>query len=248
MDAETIGQQAKHTERPPEVLSFNIRRDEFCRKLGNGLPRGSITLIEGEDGSGKSLISQRVVYGLLENGFSVTYISTDLSTKDFITQMQSLKYDIVKYLLNRKLLFIPVFPITKKLNRPTELLGRMMSAPHLFENQVIVIDCLTVMTESGTMGPQNRFEFSSFMRKLSGIEKTVVLTMIPSSTPNDMHQYFTSLCDNNIALKTKILGTDLKSFITVVKWKRTKGEVNKIIGLKVEPNIGFVLDISSFTG
>ena len=167
MDAETIGQQAKHTERPPEVLSFNIRRDEFCRKLGNGLPRGSITLIEGEDGSGKSLISQRVVYGLLENGFSVTYISTDLSTKDFITQMQSLKYDIVKYLLNRKLLFIPVFPITKKLNRPTELLGRMMSAPHLFENQVIVIDCLTVMTESGTMGPQNRFEFSSFMRKLS---------------------------------------------------------------------------------
>ncbi|RLG22051.1 ATPase [Candidatus Micrarchaeota archaeon] len=248
MDAIGI-EQIKNKERPPEVLSFTIRRDEFCRKLGGGLPRGSITLLEGEDGTGKSLISQRILYGLLENGFTVTYISTDLSTKDFIQQMQSLNYDIVKYLLNKQLLFIPVFPITKKLrSKPKNLIERMMSAPHLFENQVIIIDCLTVMLENGKMDGETKFKFSNFLKKLTGIDKTLLITLIPGSTAEDVHQFLTSLCDNILVLKSKILGTDLKNYITVIKWKRTKGEVNKIIGFKVEPNIGFVLDISSFAG
>ncbi len=232
----------------PEIISFNIRRDEFCRKLGGGLPRGSMTLLEGEDGSGKSLISQRILYGLLENGVSVTYISTDLSTKDFIKQMQSLNYDVVKYLLSKQLLFIPVFPITKKLNKPKNLLNRMMGAPHLFENQVIIIDSLSVMLEGGKMSPEVKFKFSNFVKKLSGIEKTLIITVASSAVQTEIHQFLTGLFDNDISLKTKIFGTDLKNSITVVKWKRTKGEVNKIIGFKVEPNIGFVLDISSFAG
>ena len=232
----------------PEIISFNIRRDEFCRKLGAGLSRGSMTLLEGEDGSGKSLVSQRIMYGLLENGISVTYISTDLSTKDFIKQMQSLNYDIVKYLLSKQLLFIPVFPITKRLNKTVNLLDRMMNAPHLFENQVIIIDSLSVMLNEGKLPSDLKFKFGNFVKKLSGIDKTVIVTLAPSAVPTDVHQFLTGLFDNNIALKTKVLGTDLKNFITVVKWKRTKGEVNKIIGFKVEPNIGFVLDISSFAG
>ncbi|MFA4935746.1 MAG: ATPase domain-containing protein, partial [Candidatus Methanoperedens sp.] len=69
------------------VRSFELGGDELCKKLGEGFPSGSIAIIEGGSGSGKSTVCQRIAYGLMESGTSVTYISTQLTTKGFINQM-----------------------------------------------------------------------------------------------------------------------------------------------------------------
>ncbi|MFA7342528.1 MAG: ATPase domain-containing protein, partial [Candidatus Methanomethylophilaceae archaeon] len=101
----------KEKARMKDFLPVHLPRDEFAKKIGLGLPSSSLALIEGEEGSGRSVVSQRLTYGLLENGFSVTYISTELTLKDFINQMYSMKYHIGPYLINTRLKFIPVLPI-----------------------------------------------------------------------------------------------------------------------------------------
>src|SRR6056297_2147555 len=73
--------------------------DRLNKELGGGIPGGSIVLIEGDYGAGKSAMSQRFTYGLCEEGHSVTLVSTELTVRGFIDQMHSLSYDMEEHLL-----------------------------------------------------------------------------------------------------------------------------------------------------
>ena len=75
-------------------FSIDIERDELDTNFGGGLPKSSLILVEGPDGAGKSLLCQRIIHSLLENGQKMTYISTELNTLDFINQMESLNYSV----------------------------------------------------------------------------------------------------------------------------------------------------------
>ena len=39
---------------------------ELDKKLGGGIPLGSLTLLEGQSGSGKSVMSQQLIWGSLQ--------------------------------------------------------------------------------------------------------------------------------------------------------------------------------------
>jgi flagellar protein FlaH len=57
-----------------KIMSVHLERDELNRNLGGGMPVNSLILIEGKDGAGKSIVSQRLCYGLLEHGHTaLTY-------------------------------------------------------------------------------------------------------------------------------------------------------------------------------
>src|SRR3989344_7611630 len=93
-----------------DIYDISLERDELTRSIGGSLPKQSIILIEGIDGTGKSIIAQRFCYGLIKNGTTVPYVGTEFSTMEFIKQMNSLSYNIEDYLLIDKMLYIPMFP------------------------------------------------------------------------------------------------------------------------------------------
>lgn len=230
-----------------DVYRFDIERDELGRRLGGGLAKGSITLIEGPDGSGKSVLSQRIAYGLLQNGHTVTYISTELSTKDFINQMFSLKYNIIPFLLNKSLLFVPVFPPSvRRLKRKKDLVPRMMNAPYLFERDVTIIDSFTLMLDGGKLDKNTLFQFINFMKKITSQGKSIILTVDPRSTAISVLEPLRDVADNYIVTRSEIMADDIKNIILVRRWKRTEREVAKVIKFRVEPKFGIIIDISSF--
>ncbi len=230
-----------------DVYKFDIDRDELGRRLGGGLAKGSITLIEGPDGSGKSVLSQRITYGLLQNGHTVTYISTELSTKDFINQMLSLKYNIIPFLLNRQLLFVPVFPPSvRKLKRKKDLVRRMMNAPYLFEREVTIIDSFTLMLDGGRLDKNTLFQFINFMKKIISQGKSIILTVDPRSTAIEVLEPLRDVADNYVITRSEIMADDIKNVLLVRRWKRTEREVAKVIKFRVEPKFGIIIDISSF--
>jgi flagellar protein FlaH len=94
-----------------KLAKIELSRDDVHKRLGGGIPFGSIILIEGEESSGKSIICQRLAYGFLQNSYSLSYVSTQLTTTEFVKQMMSLKYNINKKLLSGNLLYIPVYPL-----------------------------------------------------------------------------------------------------------------------------------------
>ncbi len=231
-----------------DYLAYAIKRDDLERKLGGGLSKGSLTIVEGKEGSGKSILSQRVAFGMLENNQSVTFISSELSTRDFLKQMKSLEYNIVKYLLNKQLLFLPVFPTTARLEKKHDLLERLISAPELFEKDVIIVDSLNALIDASTLDENLLFQFVTFLKRIIGIEKSVIINFDPAGLNDKLKNLLEEIADNFLFLESKLVQNDMKNVVIVKRWARSEKEVSKVIAYRVEPRIGVIIDISSFSG
>ncbi|MCL7410606.1 MAG: ATPase domain-containing protein [Methanosarcinaceae archaeon] len=226
------------------VCSFEIPRDEFNRKLGGGFPPGSLVVIEGGSGGGKSTICQRLIFGLLENQNSVTFVSTQQTTKGFINQMYSLDYPIATYLLNGSFLFIPVIPLVQAAKSRIDFLERLMGAKDLFENNIIVIDTISSLIKY-SVDNEKSLDLVSFFKKLNGMGKIIILTVEPSQLSEDITSMFRSSCDIYISLMVKPMANEVKRTVVVNKFTGAKGPVGQMIGFRIEPKVGLVVEIAA---
>lgn len=228
-----------------EILSFQLARDEFHRKLGGGLPKGSLVLIEGEHGSGKSVVLQRMAYGFLNNNHSVTIISTQQTTRDFIYQMFSLDYGVLTFLVNGSLLYIPVYPLMSETKPRDDFLDKLMGAKALFEKDVVFIDTLSSLIKNSTTDEDKVIDLISFFKRLTGVGKTIILTMDEGQLDENIMEMFRACSTVYLTVKYRILGSDVKHYIMVNKYLGASQQFSRIIGFRVEPKIGFVVEITS---
>lgn len=69
---------------------------EIDKKIADGL-LGSLTLIEGENDTGKSVLAQQIIWGAMKQGLNVDIFSTEMTTKSFLSQMESMSLDVSDY-------------------------------------------------------------------------------------------------------------------------------------------------------
>lgn len=81
---------------------------ELDSRMGGGLPVGSLVLIEGSSGSGKSVLSQQLIFGSLNQGIRVSLFTTENGVKSLISQMASIDLDVFEYLLMGKFRAFPI--------------------------------------------------------------------------------------------------------------------------------------------
>ena len=84
--------------------------------MGGGIPLGSLTLLEGQSDSGKSVVSQQLMWGSLQAGLTVTLFTTENATKSLLRQMSSLNLEVMEFLLLGRL---KIFPISVGKNKLT---------------------------------------------------------------------------------------------------------------------------------
>ncbi len=226
------------------IRSFDLQRDELCRKLGGGFPLGSIVMIEGGGGSGKSTVCQRLAYGLMENGSSVTYISTQLTTKGFINQMYSLNYSIANFLLKKKLLYIPVLTLMDPTRPRLDFIERLRSGEELFKNDVIIIDTVSSLIKH-SVNIEKSLELISFFKRLTGINKTIILSIEPNELESHILSEFNGASDINLTLKISTLGSNIKRTLIVNKFTGAAAQVESMVGFRIESNVGLVVEIAS---
>ena len=68
------------------ITSITTGSGEIDKKLGGGIPVGSLTLIEGQSNAGKSVLTQQLTSGALASGVKVAYFTTENSVKSLIAQ------------------------------------------------------------------------------------------------------------------------------------------------------------------
>jgi flagellar protein FlaH len=223
--------------------SFLLDRDELNQMLGGGFPRGSLIMIDGPSGSGKSALCQRFAFGLIDHKATVTYVSTQMTTKNFIRQMNSLDYSIGLQLLKGELLFIPVFPLLKESSPRLDFIKRLMCAEVLFEKNVIIIDTLSALIRYGTDAGKS-LELISFFKKLTGMHKTIIITMDSTEMPQNVVNEFKDAAEVLLTLKMRQMGTEMLRTIMVNKYSRPEVQVAAMIGFKVEAKSGVMINIS----
>jgi flagellar protein FlaH len=235
--------------------------DRLEKELGGGIPKGSIVLIEGDYGAGKSVLSQRFTYGMTQEGVVTTLVSTELGVRGFLDQMHSLTYDVVKPLLDEQILFIPAeIDASGALTGGDEdderkqLLRRMMEAETMWEGDVIIVDTFDAILRNDpkfeALVRQNEerqaaLEIISFFRELTTKGKTIVLTVDPSTVDDEAIGPFRSIADVYLELEMVEVGNDVRRNIFVKRFAGMGQQVGDRVGFSVRSGIGIVIESRS---
>jgi len=227
------------------MFSIDLEKDELGRSLGGGVPNSSIIVLQGEDGSGKSIVSQRIAYGLLRNGSSVSYVSTELDLPSFALQMRSVGYRIDEDILNDDLLFVPMFPFIGNSELSGDFLNRLLKTKEIFEKDVIIIDTLSFFILNDEINDQNIFKIIQFFKRLVNQDKTVIIALDPTNINKRFLTILKSVSDGILNVELKEFLGNLIRVVEVLRYRRSTTVPTTRIPFRVEPGIGIAIEVAS---
>lgn len=230
-----------------DYISIELERDELNRYFGGGLPRNSLVLIEGEDGSGKSIICQRFTYSIMKTGCTVTYLSTELNTLDFIKQHESLNYSVREYILNNKLLFITMVPFLGKVRFEDDFLDKIMTEKKLFDSEVIIFDTLSFLLVRKGAEEKEYYDIVNFFKGLNNLNKTIIFTIDPTHLDEKFLTLMRSVADLYIKAEIKAFAGETVRTINIKRFKRPHDIYMPNIPFRVEPKEGLVIEIGGYS-
>lgn len=227
--------------------SIELARDELNSSFGGGIPKNSLILFEGIDGSGKSVLCQRFVYAMLNKGVKITYLSTELNTLDFIQQTESINYSMKKYFLNNQLLFLTMVPYLGNVKFDEDFLDKIMNNKKLFESEVIIFDSLSFLLVKKGADESVYYNIMNFFRKLNNLNKTIIFTIDPTHLDTKFLNLLTSMVDLYLVINVKSFGGEIIRSAEIKRFKRPNDVYKSTIPFRVEPKEGLIIEIGSYS-
>jgi flagellar protein FlaH len=213
-------------------------------KMGGGVPVGSLTLIEGDSGAGKSVLAQQMMYGCLQDGYQLSLFTSENNVKSLVKQMRSLNLDILDYLLLDKL---RIFPLeTSRLGReaPTVLMRAMKNEK---SRQMIFVDSLTSSIPASS--DREVLGFFEDSKRLCADGTTVIVIIHSHGLTRELLTRIRSLCDAHLQLRTEEVGNKLVKTLEVTKVRGAEQTTGNIVSFEVEPGWGIrVIPINKVKG
>lgn len=224
-----------------KISSHNVELDA---RMGGGLPSGSLTLIEGGSGAGKSVLSQQLIWGALSDGCRVHLFTSESTVRSLVRQMETIDLDILDYLLLGKCRIYPV--ALSKLG--VSALPALLDACNSLESDLIVIDSLTgALAHANDNG--TALQFFEASQRITGRGTTLIVTLHDEGMPNDVMNSIRSMCDANLKLRTEKDGQRIIKLLEVAKIRGASSGTGSIVGFDVEPGWGMrVIPISKARG
>ena len=172
--------------------------NEIDKKIADGLPLGSLTLIEGENDTGKSVLTEQIIWGAMKQGLCVDLYSTEMTAKSFLSQMESMSLDVSDYFAWGYVKLFPLHMVGFKWSK-TEMDGIL---EHIIDHirgskaQVIIIDSLTMFTEYTTQ--ETILTFLTNCKNLVDHGKTILITLHTYAFQEDTLIRIRSICDAHL--------------------------------------------------
>ena len=229
MDMKYASTSGNHT------LVVSTGKAEIDRKLGGGVPRGSLCLVEGQSDAGKSVMVQQFSYGALMEGLAVSYYSTENTIRSLVSQMESLSLSVLDHLL---LGMMRIYPI--RVNQDIKGADVMLEALlHHYEAQkaeIIIIDSFTNL--SMYRQPEELLEFFHGCKALCDSGRTIFITIHSQAFDDDIITRIRSLCDSHLRIRIQEVGNSLRKILEVSKVRGALMTTGNLVSFDVEPNVG----------
>lgn len=217
---------------------------ELDSKMGGGLPTGSLTLVEGGSGAGKSVLAQQIIWGSLQDHFSVALFTSENSVKSLTKQMSSLGLDILDFLLLRRLRIYPMELTRLKQDALYHLLQAIYAER---KRDLIIVDSLTLAIAHSDMDEIVRF-FET-CKRLSAQGATIIVVLHSDAVGKDVLVRVRSMSDAHLQLRMEDDGKKLVKTLEVIKVRGGETNTGNIVGFDVEPGWGMrVVPISKVKG
>ena len=219
-----------------EVLTTG--KSEIDKKIDDGIPLRSLTLIEGEHDSGKSVFTQQIMWGGMKQGLCIDIFTSETTLKNFLSQMETMSLDISDYYAWGYLRLFPIIVPGLDLEKENmeELLQRLIA--HIRESpaQIIIIDSITLFTENTSS--EVIIDFFTSCKSLCDKGKTIFITLHSYAFEEDTLVRIRSVCDALLTLKRALIGDKYLMVLEVVKIRGAHKTRENLISFEVVPGYG----------
>ena len=219
-----------------QILSTG--NSEIDKKIADGLPLRSLTLIEGENDTGKSVLTEQIIWGAMKQGLNVNLYSTEMTAKSFLSQMESMSLDVSEYFAWGYIKLFPLHMVGFKWSK-TEMDGileRIIEHIRGSKAQVAVIDSLTMFTEYTTQ--ETVLTFLTNCKTLVDHGKTILITLHTYAFQEDTLIRIRSICDAHLMMKKTLLGDKYVMVMEVVKVRGARKTTGNLVSFEVHPGYG----------
>ena len=222
---------------------FDLETDSLGDSMGLRLPNRSLYVLQGGVGGGKSLISQRLAYGMVENGVKVLVITTELTTRGWIEQMESIGYGITDAIREGQLMVFSRFgTIAEAL--PDVGLNELLESEAIALADVVIIDAASSLMPD-SLDESQRFTMMQRLRRICADGRSLMLCVDPDEMDHKMMHTLRASAEILLDLTTSMIGGEIKRNIVVTRFLRAAGPVQTSVGWRVEPSMGFIVDITA---
>ena len=223
---------------------FSTGNSQLDQKLGGGVPRSGLTLVEGVSSTGKSVLCQHFAYSALMNGSSVCFFSSQHSTSGLASQMGSLGLNSYRFSQSGQLTVedIPTLdPSSDGTQAVLDLALRINEAA--LDYHVVIVDCLTTITN----GSQESaiISFASQCKGLSDSGNSIIIAAHPAGMSAETLERLRSLCDGYLALRIEKSGTRIINVLEVFKVGNAEMPTGIRANFEIEPGMGIRIDPTS---
>ena len=210
--------------------------NEIDRRLGGGIPKSSLMLVEGDEGAGKSTVAQQLIWGGLNDGLKTSIYTTEQNINSLLRQMASLGQDVTEFFLIHELEVYPMV-ISPDQEDPETLFEKLgIHMKNNVDSDIIVVDSLTTfVSQSG--GDQIQ-DFFSNCKSLCEKGKVVICTVHAKAFDEEFLLRIRSLCDAYLRLTVQSAGNRLIKAMEVAKIRGAEMTTGNITGFDVEPGLG----------
>jgi archaeal flagellar protein FlaH len=215
--------------------NISTGNEELDKKIGGGIPSNSLTLIEGQPDSGKSVLTQQIIWGSLKNKYRVAAFSTENTTKSLITQMQSLNLDVLDYLLLNRLQIFPVDAkkTTRSLN---EGLFPLIYSCARKGIDLVVVDSITYYATHVSL--TDLISFFEDCKSLNRKGLSIICSVHSYAFEENTMVRIGAMCDAHLKLRIETMGAKLIKILEVAKVRGAVMKTGNIVSFDVEPNWG----------
>lgn len=220
------------------LLSLGI--PELDRDLGGGVAFPSLISIEGEYGSGKTILTQQIAYSMLRYNLRVFIVSSEATAKEYLSMMASVKLDPYDYYVSGQL---NIYPLHVEGGRWSKFLSSFFPKviANFLEARKEKYDALIIDSLSGLTVDTLPHEFLTFITRIKNMvsaRKTIAITFHPDFLSEESIMKLKASSDAYFVLSnTSISGIDVK-LLRIVKLWGGQGERKSSITLEINPEMG----------
>ncbi len=222
-------------------FDFSVIQDSLGQSLGTAIPNRALVIVSGGIGSGKSIIGQRMSFGMTANDIKVSLVTTELTTRGWLEQVASIGYFMEKRIDDGDFHLMSSFGVIAEQAEDSVDLLELLESPAMKEAEVVIIDRASQMIPAEIEGPV----LLSMLRQYTAQGRTLFLMIDPEEMDPKLLRELQNSAEVVLDMLTSVVGGQLVRTLCVTRFLRAAGPVTERIGWKVMPEMGFIVDITA---
>jgi flagellar protein FlaH len=229
-----VEEEEPEEEEKERVLTVGVM--DIDKRLGGGLPRDSLTLVEGDPDAGKSIVVQQLTFGALKEGFKTAVFLSESSSREFLAQMDSLGMSSTDYyLIGRLSLYHRSLRVQRE--KADWILQRLLH--HIEESDrrdLFVVDSITPLLFQ--FDERYVLSFLANCKELAELGRTIIVTLHSYAIGEALRFRADSIVDAHLRLRIEDLGQRLVRTLEVTKIRGAAKTADNAVSFTVQPGMG----------